>query len=139
MSLQIRQREREGIVILDLKGRLIVGEPCTILREKIQELLAAGSKQVVLNLAEVDYIDSTGLGSLVVSFTSVRKADGHLKLLSLTRRHLELLVLTKLETVFEIFEDEQNAVNSFFPDRKITRFDILSFVQQSQKEQGQTG
>jgi anti-sigma B factor antagonist len=135
MNLQIQQREREGIAILDLNGRLIVGEACTVLREKIRDVLAADGKEVIANLAEVDYIDSTGLGSLVVCFTTLRKAGGHLKLENLTRRNVELLVLTKLETVFEIFDDEQSAVNSFFPNREIKRFDILAFVQEHEKEQ----
>jgi anti-sigma B factor antagonist len=83
-----------------------------------------------LNLAGTDYIDSTGLGTLVVSFTRLRKAGGRLRLLNVNRRNIELLVLTKLTTVFELFDDEQNAVNSFFPGRKIKHFDILSFVRE---------
>ena len=77
----------------------------------------------------VDYVDSTGLGTLVICFTSIQKASGSLKLLNLSRRNIELLVLTKLTTIFEIFTDEQDAVNSFFPGRHISRFDILNFVQ----------
>jgi anti-sigma B factor antagonist len=135
MSLQIEQREQEGIVILGLKGRLTVGDASTILRDKILALAAAGSKEIILDLANVDYIDSTGLGTMVVCFTTLRKAGGHLKLENLTRRNVELIVLTKLETVFEIFDDEHQAVNSFFPNREIKRFDILSFIQEQQKEQ----
>jgi len=135
MSLQIEQREQEGIVILGLKGRLMVGDASTILRDKILALAAAGSKEIILDLANVDYIDSTGLGTMVVCFTTLRKAGGHLKLENLTRRNVELIVLTKLETVFEIFDDEHQAVNSFFPNREIKRFDILSFIQEQQKEQ----
>ena len=82
----------------------------------------------------MDYIDSTGLGALVICFTTLRKAGGELKLLNLSRRNIELLVLTKLTTVFEIFSDEQDAVNSFFPDREIRRFDILEFVQKGKKD-----
>jgi anti-sigma B factor antagonist len=130
MPLEIEQREREGIVILDLNGRLVVGEPTAALREKIRELSSAGSANILLNLAEVDYIDSTGLGGLVISFTSLKKAGGALKLLNVSRRNIELLILTKLTTVFEIFDDEQDAVNSFFPNREIKRFDILKFVQE---------
>lgn len=130
MSLAIGQRTREGIIILDLKGRLIVGEPVSGLREKIRSLAEERSTNVVLNLEQVDYIDSTGLGSLVICFTTLQKAGGSLKLLNLNRRNIELLVLTKLSTVFEVFDDEQAAVNSFFPNREIRRFDILSFVQQ---------
>ena len=96
----------------------------------IVSISAGGTYNAILNLAEVDYIDSSGLGALVMSFTTLRKAGGKLKLLNLTRRNVELLVLTKLETVFEVFDDEQNAVNSFFPDRKIKHFDILTFLRE---------
>jgi anti-sigma B factor antagonist len=130
MALDIEQREREGITILDLNGRLIVGEPVAGLRERIREMSEAGTNNVILNLKDVDYIDSTGLGGLVISYTTLKKAGGALKLLNLTRRNIELLVLTKLTTVFEIFDDEQDAVNSYFPNREIRRFDILNFVRQ---------
>ena len=129
MSLDIEQSEREGIIILNLNGRLIVGEPVTDLRAKITRLSAAGANNVVLNLAKVDYIDSTGLGGMVIGFTTLKKAGGALKLTGMNRRNLELLVLTKLSGIFETFEDEQTAVNSFFPGREIKKFDILSFVQ----------
>ena len=134
MSVEIEQREREGIIILDLKGRLIVGEPVAALSEKIREFCEAGSNNIILNMAGVDYIDSTGLGGLVISYTSLKKSGGSLKLLNLNRRNIELLVLTKLTTVFEVFDDEQDAVNSFFPNREIKRFDILSFVREQQNE-----
>lgn len=134
MALTIQDREREGIAILDLKGRLTAGEEAGILRERLRAEAAAGRINIILNLAEVDYIDSTGLGTLVICYTSLQKAGGALKLLNLNRRNVELLVLTKLSTVFEIFNDEQDAVNSFFPGRKIQRFDILSFLQ-SQRAQ----
>ena len=133
MALDIEQREREGIIILDLKGRLIVGEPVAALREKIRELCERSSANIILNMAGVDYIDSTGLGGLVISYTSLKKSGGQLKLLNLNRRNIELLVLTKLTTVFEVFDDEQDAVNSFFPNREIKRFDILSFVRQQEE------
>jgi len=134
MSLEIRHREREGIVILDLNGRITVGEESSKLREVLRGLSAGGVQNVILNLRGVDYIDSTGLGALVVCFTSLRKAGGKLTLLNASRRNIELLVFTKLATVFEIFNDEQEAVNSYFPDREIKRFDILSFVQQQAED-----
>ena len=130
MALDIHDREREGIVILDLKGRLIVGEPVSSLREKIRELSDTNKLSVILNLEHLDYIDSTGLGGLVISYTTLKKAGGALKILNLSKRNVELLVLTKLTTVFELFNDEQDAVNSFFPNRQIRKFDILDFVQQ---------
>jgi anti-sigma B factor antagonist len=134
MGLTVSQREKEGIDILDLAGSLTAGDAADALRTTLRETVAAGRNHVVLNLAEVDYIDSTGLGGMVVCFTTLRKSGGRLVLLNLNRRHLELLVLTKLSTVFEIFDDEQNAVNSFFPNRHIRRFDILSFVNQQRQD-----
>ncbi|MCU1234530.1 MAG: anti-sigma-factor antagonist [Candidatus Solibacter sp.] len=135
MSLEIEQREREGITILEMKGRITVGKEATALREKIAELTAVSIRNVVLNLAGVDFIDSTGLGALVVCATSARKAGGAVKLVSLNRRNIELLVMTKLATVFEIFNDEQDAINSFYPDRKLKTFDILDFVNKMKTEE----
>lgn len=132
MGLDIQRREKEGIVILDLKGRLVVGD-ASLLREKVNEEVAQGKLNIVLNLADVDYIDSTGLGTMVICFTSLQKASGALKLYNLNRRNIELLLLTKLSTVFHIFGEEQEAINSFFPEREIKRFDILSFVKQQQE------
>jgi anti-sigma B factor antagonist len=134
MSFEIRETEREGVTILALKGRLTVGEASTV-REKVTQLAAAGKVKVICDLAGVDYIDSTGLGSMVICFTTLKKAGGALKLLNLNKRNIELLLLTKLHTIFEIFTDEQDAVNSFFSDRAIKRFDILSFVQEHQKDE----
>jgi anti-sigma B factor antagonist len=134
MPLEIHQKEHEGITLLELKGRVTMGPEATALREKVGALNTAGIRKVVLNLGGVDYIDSTGLGALVMCSTTLRKNNGTIKLLNLTRRNIELLVMTKLATVFEIFADEQDAVNSFYPDRKLKTFDILSFVQQMKKE-----
>ena len=128
MSLTIRDREKEGVLVLDLKGRLTVGEEVAQLRERLRAESDAGRQRIILNLDDVDYIDSTGLGTLVICFTTMQKAGGSLKLLNLSRRNIELLILTKLTTVFELFNDEQDAVNSFFPDREIKKFDILDFV-----------
>jgi anti-sigma B factor antagonist len=129
MSLEIHETDREGIAILAMKGRLTVGESSGV-RDKVNELLGRGSKNVIFDLTHVDYIDSTGLGSMVICYTTIKKAEGALKLLNLNKRNIELLVLTKLHTIFEVFSDEQDAVNSFFPDRQIKHFDILSFVKQ---------
>jgi len=134
MSLEIQQREREGIIILDLSGRLTVGDEVSTYRERLQKLIESGRTNIILNLKDVDYIDSTGLGALVMSYTSLQRAGGKIKLLNLSRRGIQLLVMTKLTTIFEVFDDEQNAINSFFPDREIKRFDILSFVQQHKEE-----
>ncbi len=134
MKVNIGEREHEGVILLDLNGRLVAGENVAALREKITELVTSGKVNAVLNLQHVDYIDSSGLGAMVMCFTSIRRAEGKLKLLNLTRRNVELLVLTKLETVFEVFDEEQQAINSFFPNREIRRFDILSFIQQQKAE-----
>ena len=135
MAFDINQREREGVIILDFKGRLKAGDEATRFRDKIAELDQAGSRNLVANMEGVDYIDSTGLGALVMCATSLRKNGGNMKLLHLNRRNIELLVMTKLATVFEIFNDEQDAINSFYPDRKIKSFDILDFVQQMKKQE----
>ena len=134
MSLDIQQREHEGVTILDLKGRITMGQEAGALREKVSALTAGGTDNIIVNLAHVDYIDSTGLGAMVMCSTTVRKAGGNLKLENLNRRNIELLVMTKLATVFDLFTDEQDAVNSFFPDREIKKFDILNFVEQMKKE-----
>jgi anti-sigma B factor antagonist len=114
-----------------LKGLVTVVE-ATPVRERVSQVLASGRPNLILDLSAVDYIDSTGLGSLVICFTSVKKAGGALKLLNLNKRNVELLLLTKLHTIFEVFGEEEDAVNSFFPDRVVKRFDILNFVQQQE-------
>jgi len=129
MPLDIAESVREEVTILTLKGRLTLGES-NLVREKISQLAAAGKSKVVVDLGGVDYIDSTGLGILVICFTSLKKVGGALKLVNPNKRNVELLLLTKLHTVFEVFVEVQDAVNSFFPDRQIKHFDILSFVQQ---------
>ena len=134
IHLDIEKREKEGITILDLKGRLVVGDPSVRLRERLTSEIAQGGRKVILDLAGVEYIDSTGLGSMVICYTTLQKAGGAMKLLKLNKRNIELLIMTKLATIFEIFGDEQDALNSFFPDRKLKTFDILDFVQQMKKE-----
>jgi anti-sigma B factor antagonist len=134
MSLDIQESSREGISILTLKGRLAVGES-TAVREAIQALSAAGKINVVLDLSHVDYIDSTGLGALVICYTTLKRQNGALKLVNPNKRNVELLLLTKLHTIFEVFTEEQDAINSFFPDRQIKHFDILSFVKQQEAEE----
>jgi anti-sigma B factor antagonist len=134
MPLEINQRQREGITVLDLKGRITVGPEASALREKVAALDLAGERKLIFNMAEVDYIDSTGLGALVVCATSLRKKQGNVKMVNLSRRHIELLVMTKLATVFETYPDEQDALNSFYPDRENKTFDILDFVQHIKKE-----
>ncbi len=132
--MNIVEREREGIVIVDCAGQLVAGETTGAVRERLSQLVGAGSIQLILNLGGVTYIDSSGLGALVMCFSTARRAGGTMKLLNLSRRSIELIVLTRLEMVFEVFDEEQSAVNSFFPDREIKKFDILSFLQQRKSE-----
>ena len=128
MSLNIEKREHEGVAILDLKGRITMGEEVSAFRQSVVGLTTAGVQKVILNMQSVDYIDSTGLGAIVMCATSVRNGGGVAKLLNLNKRNVELLITTKLATIFEIFNAEQDAVNSFFPGREIKAFDILEFV-----------
>ena len=135
MSLEIEQKEREGITVLELTGRITMGEEAGKFRATVLELAKGGpTPKLILNMQHVDYIDSTGLGALVMAYTSMQRANGKIKLLNLSRRGIELLVMTKLTTIFEVFNDEQSAINSFFPDREIKHFDILNFVQQLKEE-----
>ena len=134
MSLEIHEREREGIILLDMKGRIIAGDEVGAFRSTIERLSESGQPKIILNLHAVDYIDSLGLGTMVMCYTRLRKIGGIAKLSQLNRRNLELLVLTKIDTIFEVFDDEIDAVNSFFPGREIKRFDIVSFVRHLQEE-----
>ena len=136
MAFEITVRTREGVAILKLRGRLTVGESNPV-RERINQVLAAGHNNIVLDLKDTEYIDSMGLGGLVICFTAAKKAGGALKLLNLNKRNVELLALTRLHTVFETFAEETDAVNSFFPGREIKHFDILAFVQQQRAERGE--
>jgi anti-sigma B factor antagonist len=111
--MTITTREVSHVTILDLSGRITLGDETGLLRDTIRELIAAGKKKIVLNLAHIDYIDSSGVGELVSSFTAVRNAGGDLKLLSLTKKVHDVLHVTKLYTVFDIKEDEFTAVKSF--------------------------
>ena len=113
MSMKLTTREVSGVSIVDLSGKITLGEGGMALREEVRKLLAAGSKKIVLNLAEVNYIDSSGLGELVSAYTAVKNAGGELKLLNLTSKVRDLLVITKLVTVFDVKDDEAAAVSSF--------------------------
>lgn len=134
MALEISNREREGIPILDLKGRIVVGDEASHFRDTFDRVTTDAGAGVLLNMKLVDYVDSTGLGAIVMCATRTKSAGGAAKLVHVNRRQLELLVVTKLDTIFEIFDDETEAINSFFPGRTIKRFDILAFVQEMEKE-----
>jgi anti-sigma B factor antagonist len=133
MDLRIEQREKEGIRILDLRGRLVIGDSESLLRTTLIALSGEGNVNIVLNFAEVKEVDDDGLGALVVCHANLRRAGGALKLLNLSRVHMELFISMKLSGVFEVFQDEQGAVNSFFPDRAVRSFDILEFVESQRK------
>src|SRR5262245_3917458 len=111
--MQIDERAVGDVKVLDLKGRVTLGEGDELLREKITTLLNQGSKKILLNLGGVPYIDSAGLGEIVRTYTTVSRQGGSLKLLNLTKRISDLLSITKLLTVFETFESEDEAVKSF--------------------------
>lgn len=113
MSLKITNREVGGITVVNLSGRLTLGDASALLRQSLKDLLDGGKKKIVLNLGEVGYIDSSGLGELVSSFTTVRNSGGELKLANLTQKVNDLLTVTKLYTVFEVHNDEQAAISSF--------------------------
>ena len=113
MELRATYRDAGSVTVVDIGGRIMLGEGSALLRRTIRELLDDGRNQIVLNLADVSYIDSSGIGELVAAFTTVKKAGGSLKLLQLTKKVHDLLQLTKLFTVFEVYSDEHSAVGSF--------------------------
>jgi anti-sigma B factor antagonist len=113
VSMKIKTRQVDGVTILDLSGRITLGEGSVQLRDAVRDLLSKGSKQILLNLGDVTYIDSSGIGELVSAFTTVRNQGGDLKLLNLTKKIHDLLQITKLYTVFDVKEDEASAVASF--------------------------
>src|SRR4026209_1581739 len=111
--MQIDQRNNGAVIVLDLKGRITLGEGDELLKDKVNSLLNQGQKKIVLNLAAVPYIDSAGLGEIVRTYTTVSRQGGNLKLLNLTKRITDLLAITKLLTVFETYDTEKEALNSF--------------------------
>ena len=113
IAMKIEERTVGDVTILDLKGKMLIGEGDELLREKINGLVEDGKSKIVLNLADVPYVDSAGLGEIVRCYTTVSRKDGKLKLLNLTKRIEDLLSITKLLTVFEAYESEDEAVKSF--------------------------
>ncbi len=111
--MKIAERAVDGVTILDLQGKMLIGEGDELLREKINSLVENGTEKIVLNLAEVPYVDSAGLGEIVRCYTTVSRKNGELKLLHLTKRIHDLLSITKLLTVFDTYEDEASVVKSF--------------------------
>lgn len=132
--VKMQPREIDGILIFDLEGRVVLGPALGDLQDAVEAGVHKGDKRQVLNLKQVSTIDSSGLGTLVFLHTTLSGAGGALKLLHLSEKHLELLVLTKLTGVFEIFDDEQEAINSFYPEREVRHFDILEFVKSQENQ-----
>ncbi len=112
-ELNISERQAGDITILDMNGKVTIGEGSVALRTTIRRLLGEGKKKILLNLGNVGYVDSSGIGELVSSFTAVNKEDGKLKLLNLTQKIQDLLAITKLLTVFDVFDSEGDALSSF--------------------------
>jgi len=106
-------RQVDGVTIVDLSGRITLGEGSTMLRDIVRDMIAKGNNKILLNLGDVTYIDSSGIGELVSAFTTVRNGGGELKLLNLTKKVHDLLQITKLYTVFDIKDDEPSAIKSF--------------------------
>lgn len=113
MALTIASREVDGVTVLDLNGRITLGEGSVQLREAIRDLISKGQKNLLLNLGDVNYIDSSGLGELVSAYTTSKNQGAYLKLLSLTKKVKDVLQLTKLYTVFDIYDDEASAIASY--------------------------
>ncbi|MCI0660617.1 MAG: STAS domain-containing protein [Acidobacteria bacterium] len=113
MQLEIRERAVGEVVILDLIGKITIGEGSVQLRDAVSNLLDAGRNRIILNLSGVVYVDSSGIGELVSRYTTTKNTGGRLKLLNLPKKIKDLLMITKLLTVFEIYEEEEAAVNSF--------------------------
>jgi anti-sigma B factor antagonist len=111
--MDIKERVVDGVSVLDLSGKIVLGEGDGQIRDRIKDLLADGQNKILLNLGEVNYIDSAGLGSLISSYTTTKRLGGQLKLVKLTKRIKDLLAITKLITVFETYDNEAEALASF--------------------------
>ncbi len=113
MSVKMSIRQVGDVTVIDAAGRITLGEGSSAFRDTVKDLVSKGNKKILLNLADISYIDSSGIGEMVSGFTSVSNAGGQLKLLNLTKRVQDLLQITKLYTVFEVFDDEAQALSSF--------------------------
>ncbi len=111
--MQIAERESGSVTVLDLSGKITLGEDGTLLKDKLQSLLHQGKKAILFNLAQVSYVDSAGLGAIVSAYTTVTREGGSLKLANVTKKLQDLLSITKLLTVFETFDSEDEAVRSY--------------------------
>jgi anti-sigma B factor antagonist len=128
-DLDIHERERDGIVILDLHGKLVIGKGDIALRDFVQVLFDRHNRQLVLNLAQISEIDTSGMGAVLFLSEQYRDAGGKLALFNIAHAHGKVYEMARLESVVEIYRDELDAINSFFPDRTPPRYDILEYVE----------
>lgn len=128
MALKVTRREQDGISILQLQGRLTFGPEDIVLNDEIRHVLAARRRSLVIDLGGVDKIDSAGLGTLLYARAELRRAGGGLALANLHPAHMQTLLVGRLETVFDVFANQLDAVNSFFPERKVPHYDLLALV-----------
>ena len=133
MKLEIEEREKEGILILDLEGHLVLGNDDMKLRQRLQALLDAKRNRVVVNVQKASEVDTSGLGTLVAYARRFHEAGGEMVLLDLGGRHARVPETAKLKTLIEIYQDETEAVNSFFPGRTAPHYDILDYVERLER------
>jgi len=129
LALEITCGEREGIEILTLRGHLTLGQEDLDFRRELHRLLEAGGVRVAADLSNLSKLDTTGLGTLLFALEKLRQAGGNLALFDPHPSHIELLVNARLETAFDVFQTEEDAINSFFPGRAVRRYDILEYVE----------
>src|ERR1017187_7284085 len=134
MSLEITSRDAEGIRIVDLHGQLIIGQEDLDFRAELDRLVTGGKLRVALKFSNLRKLDTTGLGTLLFALAKLRKAGGGLAIFEMKATHIELLTEARLESVFEVFHDEHDAIDSFFPGRSVNRFDILAFVESEKQK-----
>jgi anti-sigma B factor antagonist len=130
--LEIHQRETEGIVILDLDGKLVLGAGDSVLSDRVHALFNGDNRRLILNLAAISEIDTTGMGVLLTEAEEYLKAGGKIVLYNIAHAHGQIYEMARLESAIEIYRDELDAVNSFFPDRKTARYDILTYIESQQ-------
>jgi anti-anti-sigma factor len=135
--LEINQRENEGIVILDLHGKLVLGSGDSELTDRIHALFNGDNRQLILNLAAISEIDTSGMGVLLTQAEEYRNAGGKMALYNIAHAHGQIYEMARLESAIEIYRDELDAINSFFPDRKTARYDILTYVESQQHAAGE--
>jgi anti-anti-sigma factor len=139
MSLQMLHRKKEGVELLDLKGSLTLGQEDLDFRNELERMLQSGNIRVALNLDDLRELDSTGLATLLFAREQLRKAGGNLAIFNLHQSHVELLIDAQLETAFEAFQTEGDAIDSFFPGRAVKAYDVLEFVEQYLKSEKPVG